>query len=64
PYNESLRDQPRAVVGITDVSARPHVPPGILTFTVPYAMFLEMEQNVPGSFLEKHAWQRVAARIG
>lgn len=64
PYNESLRERPRAVVGLTDVSARPYVPPNTLTFTVPYAMFREMEENIPGSFLEKHAWRKVAARIG
>jgi hypothetical protein len=26
-------------------------------------MFREMEENVPGSFLDKHAWQKVAQRL-
>lgn len=63
PYQEARRERPRAVVGITDISARPMVDPDILSFTVPYKMFLEMEANVPGSFLEKHAWERVKKRI-
>jgi hypothetical protein len=29
----------------------------MLSFTVPYAMFLEMEENVEGSFLTKTQWQ-------
>jgi hypothetical protein len=28
-----------------------------MTFTVPLAMFEEMERNVAGSFLERHTWQ-------
>jgi len=63
PYAESRRPEPRGVIGCTDISARPHLPPDILTFTVPCAMFREMEENVPGSFLEKPDWKRVRHRI-
>lgn len=63
PYRESESEHPRAVVGITDVSARPFVDPEILSFTVPFAMFQEMEADVPGSFLEKEAWAKVRRRI-
>jgi hypothetical protein len=30
---------------------------------MPFAMFKEMEANVAGSFLEKHDWAKVRARI-
>jgi len=63
PYAESKKDRPRAVVGVTDISARPMVDPNVLSFTVPFAMFEEMEANVPGSFLEKEAWKKVRSRI-
>ena len=63
PFNESQRERPRAVVGLMDVSARPYVDLGILAFTVPYRMFLEMEANVPGSFFEKEAWSKVKKRL-
>ncbi len=63
PLREAAQPQPRAVVGMTDISARPMVDADILSFSVPFAMFREMEENVPGSFLDRHDWQKVVARI-
>lgn len=63
PFHESQQERPRAVVGLMDVSACPYVDPGILAFTVPYRMFLEMEANAPGSFFEKEAWSKVKKRL-
>lgn len=63
PYHEAQQERPRAVVGMTDVSTRLRVEADILSFVVPFRMFLEMEANVPGSFLEKGAWQQLCARI-
>jgi uncharacterized protein (DUF169 family) len=62
PYREAKSAKPRAVVGLTDLSARVYVrkqlgDPHLMTFAVPFALFEEMERNVPGSFLERHAWQ-------
>ena len=31
-----------------------------LTFSVPFSMFQEMEQNVWGSFVEHRAWRQLA----
>lgn len=60
PYREGKSAQPRAVVGLTDISARKYVRNLLgaeyLSFAVPREMFLEMESNVPGSFLERHTW--------
>ncbi len=55
PYREAASARPRAVVGLTDLSARLYVrkqmgDPHLLTFTVPFALFEEMERSVPGSF--------------
>lgn len=63
PYAETQKENPRAVVGLTDITVRPMVEPDMLSFSVPYRMFLDMEENVKGSFLEKHLWHRVAARM-
>jgi uncharacterized protein (DUF169 family) len=63
PYQESLKEEPRAVVGLVDVSARPAVPPDILTVTVPYQMLMALEADVPGSFFERKAWQKVQSRL-
>jgi len=61
PYSEAKSVKPRAVIGLTDLSARVYIRKqlgdNLLTFAMPLALFLEMEQNVPGSFLERHTWQ-------
>ena len=61
PYHEAKSAKPRAVVGLTDLTARVYVrkqlgDPHFMTFAAPFALFEEMEQNVPGSFLERHTW--------
>jgi uncharacterized protein (DUF169 family) len=61
PYREAKSDRPRAVVGLTDISARLYIRKQLgrhlLSFTVPMSMFAEMEGNVEGSFLERHSWK-------
>ncbi len=60
-YRELNREYPRALVGLTDISARKNVrgPLGknVLSFTAPWPMFLEMEKNAEGSFLERETWR-------
>ena len=63
PWREAQQPRPRAVVGMTDITARPVIDADLVSFAVPFAMFREMEDNVPGSFLDKHDWAKVAARI-
>jgi uncharacterized protein (DUF169 family) len=63
PYAEAQKENPRGVVGLTDITVRPMVEADMLSFSVPYKMFLDLEENIEGSFLEKHLWHRVAARI-
>ncbi len=63
PYNEGLKEKPRAVVGLTDITARPHIDADLLAFVTPYSMFLEMEANVTGSFLERKDWKKLRERI-
>jgi len=63
PYREAARECQRAVLGLVDISARLHINkqlgPHLLTFSVPFAMFSEMEANVAGSFLERPTWQHL-----
>lgn len=63
PYYEAKQERPRAVIGTLDVSARPFLPPDKLTFAIPWTMFLEMEEHVEGSFLQRKAWQQVRKRL-
>jgi uncharacterized protein (DUF169 family) len=61
PYREAEAERQRAVVGLTDLSARTYIrkqlADNLMTFAVPLAMFEEMEHNVEGSFLERPTWQ-------
>jgi uncharacterized protein (DUF169 family) len=61
-YREAKSKNPRAIVGLTDLSARVYVrkqlaDPHLMTFSMPFSLYEEMEKNVPGSFLERHTWQ-------
>ncbi|HBX22693.1 MAG TPA: hypothetical protein DEF34_03500 [Desulfotomaculum sp.] len=62
PYQEAESDNPRAVLGLYDISVRKLVDKDVLSISVPFKLFLEMENNVAGSFLEKHVWQEVLKR--
>jgi hypothetical protein len=62
PLLEAAGPSPRAVIGLFDPSARPYVDEKILTFAVPYRMFLRMAANAPESFLTTKTWQAVKRR--
>lgn len=59
-YKELAREHPRALVGMTDISARKNVRATLgehtLSFTAPWPLFQEMERNVEGSFLQRSTW--------
>jgi hypothetical protein len=63
-FREAEREHPRAVLGLTDISARKNVRhilgEEVFTFALPYQRFLEMENNVKGSFLERSTWRSLA----
>ncbi|MEW6216039.1 MAG: DUF169 domain-containing protein, partial [Nitrospirota bacterium] len=63
-YREAESENPRAVVGLTDLSARKNIRrqlgEDVFTFATPYKMFKEMERNVDGSFLEMQTWKSLA----
>lgn len=61
-YNEAEKEKPRGVIGFFDISQRKHVDRETLSFTVPYKMFQEMEDNVEGSFLEMEVWRKLQER--
>ncbi len=63
PCLENRSEHPRAVLGMFDVSARPHVPAGCLTFTVPWRKFLRMLANMDESFLITDSWEKIRVRL-
>lgn len=63
PYLEKDADQPRCVLGMFDVSARPFVPQDRVSFSVPMEKFTRMVENMPESFLITDSWKKVRKRI-
>jgi hypothetical protein len=63
PMEESRQLSPRCVLGMFDVSARPHVPENILTFSIPIKRFEQMVENMGESFLITDSWQAIKKRI-
>lgn len=59
-YREARSENPRCLVGLNDLSARQflrgQVGKDVLSFTIPFRRFLEMEANIAGSFLEQEPW--------
>jgi hypothetical protein len=63
PYLEKDSERPRAVIGMFDVSARPCVSTGILSFAVPMIKFTKMISYMDESFLITDSWKEVQKRI-
>src|SRR5690606_29873624 len=61
-YAEARRGVPRGVLGFFDIAQREHVTREQLSYTVPWALFLEMEASVPESFQELGAWRELRER--
>jgi len=68
PYQEAKSEKPRAVLGLSDISARVALKrllkADVMSFAVPFRLFQEMEENVPGSFLERNTWKDLMALRG
>jgi len=63
PYLEKYSANPRAIIGMFDVSARPFVPQNTMTFSVPIGKFISMIDNMEDSFLITQSWAAVQERI-
>lgn len=63
PLLEKTSPRQRGVLGMFDVSARPFMPKGALSFAVPLAKFESMVDNMDESFLITKSWDRVKPRL-
>ena len=43
---------------MTDISCRHLIDDNMLSFTMPYDMYRQMEANAEGSFLDRETWKR------
>jgi hypothetical protein len=60
-FRENQRDDPSAVVGLVDLTARKNVRrqlgKDVMSFSVTPKMFQQMEGNLEGSFLQRETWK-------
>lgn len=62
-YFEQLSDDPKAILGMFDASARPYVPKEVLSFSIPMKKFVKMVSYMDESFLITESWQKVKRRL-
>lgn len=62
-YQEAKKEVPQAVLGFFDITQRSRLEKDLLSFTVPYALYQEMEESASESFFRTEAWEKVAARL-
>ena len=63
PYFESKKENPKAVIGMFDTSARPYVPLNTMTFSVSVSRLKEMTKNMDESFLITDTWKKMQQRM-
>jgi len=63
PYLEKGSNNPKAIIGMFDPSARPFVPRNVITFSIPMSKFINMVDNMEESFLITDTWRRIQERI-
>ncbi len=60
---EATKENPRAVLGMFDVSARMSVESNLLSFGVPFGRFRQLVENMDESFLITASWDQVRKRF-
>ncbi len=63
PFLENGRENPKCVLGMFDVSARPCVGTDELTFAAPMKKFARMIANLEESFVITRSWEKVLRRF-
>jgi hypothetical protein len=63
PLEQAAKEKVRCVLGLFDVSARPHVGQDELTFSIPIKRFQQLVGYMDQSFLTTRSWDKVKSRI-
>lgn len=61
-HAEAESDSPRGVIGFFDISRRGKIARELLSFTMPYSLYLETESSVDDSFLSTATGQKLRER--
>ena len=62
-YQQIGEAMPHGVLGFFDISQRTGIPKDLLSFTVPFSMFQELEKAVPEGCLTTAVWEKLAKRL-
>ena len=62
PMKELESNDPKAVIGLLDPSARSCVKPNLLSFSIPWPKFLTMLENMDDCFLNTFVWEKIQKR--
>ena len=54
PYNEQFQEHPKSIVGLMEPMVRNFIPEDMIAFSVPSNRFVDMANNIEGSFLDKN----------
>ncbi len=63
PLMEAAKEEPRSVMGMFDISARPFVPENRITMAMPFQRFEKIAGFMEESFLITESWRKVKKRI-
>jgi uncharacterized protein (DUF169 family) len=64
PYHQNHSENPKAILGMFDPSARPCVPKDTLSFTIPMRKFEKIIGYMDETFLITETWETVKKRLG
>ncbi len=53
PYNEQFQKKPKSIIGLMDPQAMHFIPDDMVSFSLPSNRFIEMANNIKGSFLDR-----------
>ncbi|MCK9419543.1 MAG: DUF169 domain-containing protein [Nitrospirae bacterium] len=59
PYKEKHAEESKGIVGCMDPAMRKYLPSDVVSFSVPTKRFVEMTENISGSFLEQSGWKNL-----
>ncbi len=63
PYKQRESENPKAILGMFDLSARPYIEENCLTLAMPIEKLHSMTANMEESFLITRTWKRMRRRI-
>ena len=61
-YREIEAERPQAIMGFFDISQRGSIPKDLLTLTLPWQLFQEMDATTDESCLTTEVWEQIASR--